>query len=160
LGCLLEPGTKDLESFRDYAVEHWLDHLADFLWEPDGVHTVADIAPLLTKTHEFFASTEALRTWMRQYALLNAKGYYIGARMANTHDLVLDFLNYDPDVFDVSPLSKDQELRRALDWRNSTLTGKDFAKEVCLNFTDVWINTNWVCNLHASQHQRLTCSVA
>lgn len=36
LGCLLEPRKEELEGFRDYAVGHWLDHLADFLWEPGG----------------------------------------------------------------------------------------------------------------------------
>jgi hypothetical protein len=150
LGCLLEPGNTKLERFRDYAVGHWLDHLSDFLWEPGALDITADIAPLLAKTHEFFASTEALRTWMKQYAFSNSEKYNIGARMVNMHDLVVDFLNYDPDgVFDKSLLAQDLELRKALDWRKSSMTGKDFAKDVYLNFTYVWINTNWVCHLQS-----------
>jgi hypothetical protein len=145
IGCLLEPGT-EFEGFRDYVVEHWLDHLANFLWEPEGVYIAADIVPLLIKICGFFTSTEALRTWMRQYAFSNRTDDYIGARMANTYDLVLDFLNCDPDgVFDKSPLDNDKELRKILDWRKSSLTGKTFAKDICTNFTYVWINTNWVC---------------
>jgi hypothetical protein len=91
IGCLLEPDSAAFAPFRKYAVNNWLDHLAEVFKDLDMVSD-DEVRILLFKLHAFFVSRSAVRTWMRDFVFDSTEQYSLAALMASFHNIVLEFL--------------------------------------------------------------------
>lgn len=145
VGCLGEPENIELDPFRSYSAEYWLDHIADFLHDSSQAPG-ADVLRLVHKTHGFLSSSEALRKWMEQYSFLCNEKYLIGYRIANMHDIVMDFVTAHANVppeHGLLDAKKTQDIPPTLAFMSLFTVGNNLRDRVCDEFLYVWINTNW-----------------
>ncbi|KAG4444253.1 hypothetical protein IFR05_000228 [Cadophora sp. M221] len=120
VACLGEQENTEVDPFRAYAAEYWLEHLASFMI--DSTQTSREeVSSLIEYIRAFLQSSGSLRDWMKQYVFLCTEPYVLGFRVASMHDIVVDlFKDHSENPWD-----------------------DDFRHRVSDDFLYIWINTDW-----------------